>query len=120
VKLIVTIGRHLPSSGARMQAAVNGGKRLLLGEAPFITPYLVNYVFAWRYSGAWRFSPSDVYDRPRTLPFAYAYPTPYSLRSTRRSWILSDSEGLGMGDGKITGTNKPLKLCNLLHGKWRV
>jgi hypothetical protein len=83
------------------RAAVNGEKQFLLAEAPFFAPYLVNYVLTWRYSGAWRFNPSDAFGRPRTLQVASAYPTPYSLRSIRRSWILSDSERLEMGTAKL-------------------
>lgn len=49
------------------RAAVNGEKRFLLAEAPFFASYLVNYVLAWRYSGAWQFNPSDVFERPRAL-----------------------------------------------------
>lgn len=100
----------IPGGKGRLELAIRNReaneKRFLLAEA-FFAPYLVNYVFAWHYSGARRFSLSGVFGRLRTLQFAFAYSTPYSLRSTRRSWILSDSEGLEMGDGKITGTNKP-------------
>jgi hypothetical protein len=40
-----------------VKTAVNGEKRFLLGEARFFARCVVNYVFAWRYSGAWRFNP---------------------------------------------------------------
>lgn len=36
---------------------------------PFFVPYLVHYFFERRHRGAWRFSPSDTYGRPRKLAF---------------------------------------------------
>jgi hypothetical protein len=36
---------------------------------PFFVPYLVDWVFARRHRGAWRFGPSDVYGKPRALQF---------------------------------------------------
>lgn len=36
---------------------------------PAIADYVINYVFAWRHRGAWRFLPSDHFRRPRKLPF---------------------------------------------------
>jgi hypothetical protein len=76
------------------KAGVNGEKLFLLTEALFFAPYLVNYVFAWR------FNPSDVVWQTKNIAVCICVPTPYSLRSTRRSWILSDSEGLDMEDSK--------------------
>jgi hypothetical protein len=73
--MLVILGRFELAIGNReanifgcqdARAAVNGEKRFLLAEAPFIASYLVNYVLAWRYSGAWQFNPSDVFERPRT------------------------------------------------------
>jgi hypothetical protein len=107
MKLTITIGTHLSYSGARMQGLPSTAKSDVYSRKLRSLLYLANYVFSWCYSSAWRFNPSDVFSRPRMLQSASAYPTPYSLGSTRRSWILSDSEGLEMGDGKITGTNKP-------------
>lgn len=33
------------------------------------TGYVINYVLAWKHSGAWRFLPSDHWRNPRTLAF---------------------------------------------------
>jgi hypothetical protein len=53
-------------------ALINGDKRLMLHEAPLFAPYLAKYVFGWRYAGAWRLKPSDVFGRPRPLQFGPA------------------------------------------------
>jgi hypothetical protein len=83
VKLTITIGTHLSSSGARMQGLPSTAKSDVYSrKLRSLPPYLVNYVFSWCYSSAWRFNPSDVFRRPRTLWFASAYLTPYSLKST--------------------------------------
>jgi hypothetical protein len=36
---------------------------------PFFFPYLVDYWFARTHRGAWRFSPCDMYGKPRPLAF---------------------------------------------------
>jgi hypothetical protein len=36
---------------------------------PFFFPYLIDYWFARKYQGAWRFCPCDMYGKPRALAF---------------------------------------------------
>jgi hypothetical protein len=36
---------------------------------PFFVPYLVHWYFERKHAGAWRFSPSDTFGRPRALKF---------------------------------------------------
>lgn len=36
---------------------------------PFFVPYMVNWIYGWKYRRVWRFSPCDVYGKPRELMF---------------------------------------------------
>src|SRR5271154_6950041 len=54
------------------------GEKLAFPEVPVpvIVPYIIDQVIAQRYSGAWRFSPSSAYGRPRPCT---GWPTQPSL-----------------------------------------
>lgn len=36
---------------------------------PWYAPYMVDWIFAWKHRGAWRFLPSDIHGKPRHLAF---------------------------------------------------
>jgi hypothetical protein len=41
------------------------GEKHKFPNVPAVLPYIVDYVLTRRYSGAWRFSPSNIYGQPR-------------------------------------------------------
>lgn len=45
------------------------GKRIYFPVYPFFVPHLAKYVLARRFSGTWRFNPSDFFGNPRDLEF---------------------------------------------------
>lgn len=46
-----------------------GGKHKDFPPWPFFVPYLINYWYARKFAGAWRFCPYDFWGRPKPLPF---------------------------------------------------
>ena len=46
------------------------GQFIHFPPVPFFVPYLVKYIFASKYSGAWKFAPCDMFGRPRKLAFS--------------------------------------------------
>lgn len=61
--------RVLPCGLGAIDRTFEGGKHNF-PPFPFFVPYLVNYVFARRYRGSWRFSPCTMFGQPRELAFA--------------------------------------------------
>jgi hypothetical protein len=45
------------------------GEKIPFPEAPFIAPYVVDYIIARRHAGLWRFNPSTMYGEPRQSKF---------------------------------------------------
>ena len=95
VNLTITIVTHLSPSGARVPSTVKSdfcSRKLVLCP-------VCGCVFAWRFSGAWRFNPFIYVWQTKNIAICICVLDTVLLRSTRRSWILSDSEGLDMVDG---------------------
>jgi hypothetical protein len=59
-----------------LPCALGGNDRTFEGgkhnfpEFPFFVPYLVNYYYARKYRGAWRFCPCTMFGVPKELEFA--------------------------------------------------
>jgi len=71
-QIISSIGdksRVLPNGLGAIDKSFEGGKHNF-PPFPFFVPYLVNYVFARKYKGSWRFSPCTMFGEKRELPFA--------------------------------------------------
>jgi len=63
--------RVLPCGLGSIDRTFEGGKHNF-PPFPFFVPYLVQYVFARKHRGSWRFSPCTMFGQPKELPFAKA------------------------------------------------
>ena len=59
------------------------GKTHKFPDVPGALPYIVDYVLARRYAGAWRFSPSNMHGRPRQFTGKPSNPNSFGPNS----WI---------------------------------
>ncbi|KAH7312948.1 hypothetical protein BKA65DRAFT_149307 [Rhexocercosporidium sp. MPI-PUGE-AT-0058] len=59
----------LPIALGANDTTFEGGVHAWWPPFPFFVPYLVKFWYMRKHSGAWRFSPCDVFGRPRELEF---------------------------------------------------
>jgi hypothetical protein len=59
----------MPCALGCVDRTYEGGIHKYFPPWPFFVPYMVNYVFARKYRGAWRFCPSNTWGAPRPLKF---------------------------------------------------
>ena len=63
---VLTVGNRVPLVfGCQDKEFLLDGEKFKFPEVPSFLPWLVHYVFSWRYAGAFRFNPSDAWGRPQ-------------------------------------------------------
>lgn len=61
----VTMDEQLPFLFSCNDVTFEGGKHSYFPPVPVVLTFAVNWWFAWKHRGAWRFSPCDMYGRPK-------------------------------------------------------